>query len=268
MKRYLIFLLIFFPFLSCPLHDLNNPHDPCSEAYHAPSGFTASRGILNHIVVRWEETPYASEYMLYRNSDNDPVKENILVTSATSYNDFNVLYGITYYYTIKARLTTGIITRESAVVEGYRNLPSPGLVIKQINGENSFYSLGEQAAVDDNKFRGFKIELDNLYPGLRLMYMAHIQAIGDTDWINDGEFVDSRQQTWCIEGFAIKTAGAAAEQFSVTYKAFFRGADDQPFVSEAANGEYCPTIDKTIPLKGSLEFIEVLLVATDGFFQM
>ncbi|MFN5965880.1 MAG: hydrogenase, partial [Pseudanabaena sp.] len=56
--------------------------------------------------------------------------------------------------------------------------------------------------------------------GVRFRYFAHLQNIGDTEFVDEGNFVGTRNEDRRLEGFAIELTGPDANNFDVFYMAF------------------------------------------------
>jgi uncharacterized protein YjdB len=71
-----------------------------------------------------------------------------------------------------------------------------------------------------------------------LEYFAHVQEIGDTAWVSQGDFVGTRGQGKRLEGFAIRVAGKDAREYNVYYSAHVQDVGD---TVEYKNGDFCGT---------------------------
>ena len=57
------------------------------------------------------------------------------------------------------------------------------------------------------RVEGFQINIDPPIPGLNVEYMAHVEGVGDTPWLSEGELAGFRGQAKRIEGFAVRLSG-------------------------------------------------------------
>ena len=71
-----------------------------------------------------------------------------------------------------------------------------------------------------------------------LEYFAHLQDIGDTDYVSQGTFVGTRGESRRLEGFAIRVAGKDAHEYDVFYSAHLQDDGD---TAEFKNDEFCGT---------------------------
>jgi uncharacterized protein YjdB len=69
-------------------------------------------------------------------------------------------------------------------------------------------------------------------------YMAHVQDIGDTSWVREGQYVGTKGQSKRIEGFAIRLTGSQASKYDVFYQAHVEGIGNTPKVG---NGQFSGT---------------------------
>jgi uncharacterized protein YjdB len=88
------------------------------------------------------------------------------------------------------------------------------------------------------RLEGFQLNLVPAIPGLSLQYMAHLQDVGDTPWVNEGQFVGTRGQSRRLEGFAIRLTGANSTKFDISYMAHLQDLGDSSWFQ---NGEFCGT---------------------------
>jgi len=68
--------------------------------------------------------------------------------------------------------------------------------------------------------------------------MAHVQDIGDTSWVREGQYVGTKGQSKRIEGFAIRLTGSQASKYDVFYQAHVEGIGNTPRVG---NGQFSGT---------------------------
>ncbi len=99
------------------------------------------------------------------------------------------------------------------------------------------------------RLEGFLLRIDPPVPGLAMQYMAHLQDIGDTQWVDEGQFVGTRGQSRRLEGFAIRLVGPAASRYSVLYMAHLRDTGDTWFFRDS---QFCGTRGQSRRLEGML----------------
>lgn len=94
--------------------------------YSAPSSFSATRGTyLDKVSLIWNEVAGATNYSIYRNTQNSVLDASLLATIASSsYDDSNITRGQTYYYWVKAIGASGT-SDYSLASYGYAQLSPP-----------------------------------------------------------------------------------------------------------------------------------------------
>jgi hypothetical protein len=97
--------------------------------------------------------------------------------------------------------------------------------------------------------------------GVRFRYFAHLQNIGDTEFVDEGNFVGTRNEDRRLEGFAIELTGPDANNFDVFYMAFLGVSTFgiQGGIGETrifSNGEFCGTRREGRILSGLKVFIQ------------
>jgi uncharacterized protein YjdB len=97
------------------------------------------------------------------------------------------------------------------------------------------------------RLEGFQININPAIPGLNMQYMAHVEGVGDTPWLNEGELAGFRGKAKRIEGFALRLIGAQAGNYDVFYTAHIQNIGDVPTVT---NGQYCGTRGKALRIEG------------------
>ena len=115
--------------------------------------------------------------------------------------------------------------------------------------ENEFAGTRGQS----RRLEGFQLDLQPSVPGLGLRYMAHLENIGDTAFVTDGQFVGTRGQSRRLEGFAIELTGPNANNFNVFYMAHLQDSGD---TSVHQNGQFCGTRGQSRRVEGILVRIE------------
>ena len=73
---------------------------------------------------------------------------------------------------------------------------------------------------------------------LGLQYMAHLQGIGDTQWVSSGTFLGTRGQSQRVEGLAFRLTGPDAANYDVCYKVHLKSIGD---TGVFANGQFAGT---------------------------
>jgi len=97
------------------------------------------------------------------------------------------------------------------------------------------------------RIEGFEISIDPPIPGLSVQYMAHVEGVGDTSWLNEGELAGFRGQAKRIEGFAVRLSGPEAANYNVFYTAHIQNIGD---TEVSSNGEYCGSRGKGLRVEG------------------
>lgn len=69
------------------------------------------------------------------------------------------------------------------------------------------------------RLEGFSVTPNRVSDDFYLEYFAHLEHIGDTAWVRQGDFVGTRGQSRRLEGFAIRAAGRDAWKYNVYYSA-------------------------------------------------
>jgi hypothetical protein len=97
------------------------------------------------------------------------------------------------------------------------------------------------------RLEGFAIAIEPPHPGLGIRYMAHVQNLGDTPWVTEGEYIGSRGQGNKLEGFAIELTGPEAQRYKVCYMAHIERVGDTEVFSD---GEFCGRRGKALRVEG------------------
>jgi uncharacterized protein YjdB len=103
------------------------------------------------------------------------------------------------------------------------------------------------------RVEGFQIKIEPPVAGLNLQYMAHVEGVGDTAWISEGELAGFRGKAKRIEGFAARLTGSQADKYDVFYTAHIQNVGDTPVT---ANGQYCGTRGKGLRVEGMTVWVE------------
>jgi hypothetical protein len=81
---------------------------------------------------------------------------------------------------------------------------------------------------ESRRLEAFSIRLSPPVPGLTAKYFCHVQDIGDTGWLDEGQFCGTQGQGKRIEGFAIRLEGAQANSYDILYQAHIENRGDTP----------------------------------------
>ena len=103
------------------------------------------------------------------------------------------------------------------------------------------------------RVEGFQIKIEPPTVGLNLQYMAHVEGVGDTAWISEGDLAGFRGKAKRIEGFAARLTGESADKYDVFYTAHIQNVGDTPVTS---NGQYCGTRGKGLRVEGMTVWVE------------
>ncbi|PSB50075.1 hypothetical protein C7B67_15890 [filamentous cyanobacterium Phorm 6] len=103
------------------------------------------------------------------------------------------------------------------------------------------------------RVEGFQIKIEPPTAGLNLQYMAHVEGVGDTPWISEGDLAGFRGKAKRIEGFAARLTGPQADKYDVSYTAHIQNVGDTPITS---NGQYCGTRGKGLRVEGMTVWVE------------
>lgn len=97
------------------------------------------------------------------------------------------------------------------------------------------------------RVEGFQINIEPPILGLNVEYMAHVEGVGDTPWLSEGELAGFRGQAKRIEGFAVRLSGPQADKYDVFYSAHIQNIGD---TDVSSNGDYCGTRGKALRIEG------------------
>jgi uncharacterized protein YjdB len=103
------------------------------------------------------------------------------------------------------------------------------------------------------RLEGFELSIEPAIAGLGMEYMAHIENIGDMNWVGEGHYIGTRGHGSRLEGFAIKLTGPVAPQYTVMYMA---NVQDVGLTAFAADGEFCGTRGLSRQVEGMLVHIQ------------
>lgn len=102
---------------------------------------------------------------------------------------------------------------------------------------------------ESRRLEGFQLDFTPTVPGLGLRYMAHLEGIGDVQFVTNGQFVGTRAQSRRLEGFAIELTGPSAGGFTVEYMAHLQDIGDTALFSD---GQFCGTRGQSRRVEGVL----------------
>lgn len=103
------------------------------------------------------------------------------------------------------------------------------------------------------RVEGFQMKIEPPVAGLKLQYMAHVESVGDTAWIEEGDLAGFRGKAKRIEGFAARLTGVDADKYNVLYTAHIQNVGDTP---TGSNGQYCGTRGKGLRVEGLTIWVE------------
>jgi hypothetical protein len=110
----------------------------------APTGVNASDGTYtDRVYITWNSASGASSYQVYRNTSSSTSGATAISSwqSGTSFNDYNVSSGITYYYWVKAQNSCGNVSGFSSYNTGYVSAPCPSQTAPTgVNASDGTYS--------------------------------------------------------------------------------------------------------------------------------
>ncbi|MEM9771113.1 MAG: hypothetical protein AAF889_05875 [Cyanobacteria bacterium P01_D01_bin.73] len=86
------------------------------------------------------------------------------------------------------------------------------------------------------RLEGLQLSFNPRMSGLGIRYMGHVENIGDTPWVGEGQYVGSRGKGLRLEGFAIELTGPEASKFDVCYMGHFANYGDSNVIT---NGVLC-----------------------------
>jgi uncharacterized protein YjdB len=79
--------------------------------------------------------------------------------------------------------------------------------------------------------------------GVHLQYMCHLQDIGDTKWLSEGQWCGTKGQSRRLEGLAVRLVGPNAKGLQVAYRCHTQ--DNAGPSWWLADGEFCGTRGKS-----------------------
>ncbi|HHV06167.1 MAG TPA: peptidoglycan DD-metalloendopeptidase family protein [Anaerolineaceae bacterium] len=92
-----------------------------------PTNIQASDGTYSdRVQITWNAVQWAQNYLIYRSNSLDGTKTQIGTSSSTSYSDYSMTQGVTYYYWVRACNGTGC-SNYSASDTGWASIPIPAV---------------------------------------------------------------------------------------------------------------------------------------------
>jgi len=89
---------------------------------------------------------------------------------------------------------------------------------------------------ESRRLEGLQLNFNPRRAGLGIRYMGHVQNVGDTPWVGEGQYVGTRGEGFRLEGFAVQLTGPEASKFNVYYMGHFAHHGDSRVLT---NGELC-----------------------------
>ena len=96
------------------------------------------------------------------------------------------------------------------------------------------------------RLEGLQLSFNPRMAGLGIRYMGHIQNVGDTPWVGEGQYIGTRGKGLRLEGFAAQLTGPEADKFDLCYMGHFARHGDSNVV---ANGVLCGARGKGLQLE-------------------
>jgi hypothetical protein len=88
------------------------------------------------------------------------------------------------------------------------------------------------------RLTGYSLRIYPEIPNLNLQYMAHLEGIGDSAWVDGGGRLSVGSQSRRLEGFAIRLTGTDAAKYSVSYMVYLSMISGTNFQSDS--GQWFP----------------------------
>ncbi len=95
-----------------------------------------------------------------------------------------------------------------------------------------------EAAGSRSGIEGIYLQPPYLSGNTRIQYKAHIAHLGDTPWLNAGEYLGTWGQGKPIEGISFRIIGESAAKYKISYQARLGSRD---WTQARSNGAYCGT---------------------------
>lgn len=107
---------------------------------------------------------------------------------------------------------------------------------------------------ESRRLEGVQLSFNPRMAGLGIRYMGHVENVGDTPWVGEGQYVGSRGDGLRLEGFAAELTGPLAEKFDICYLGHFSGHGDSNVIK---NGELCGMRGESLCLESLKIWLEV-----------
>lgn len=217
------------PAFKVPAVEPKTSAQPLPEVIVIPSGNAAPKQVALKPEIKILESPAPSA----------PVHEVIIVPS------------IDLPQSLQTKGSGNIVFGEpqsTQQVQAEGALPVKVLVHIQGIGDRTFGAMeyaGTKA--QGRRVEGFAINIEPPIAGLKVEYMAHVEGVGDTAWMGEGELAGFRGQAKRIEGLAVRLSGPIAANYNVFYTAHIQNIGD---TEVSSNGEYCGTRGKGLRVEG------------------
>ncbi len=89
---------------------------------------------------------------------------------------------------------------------------------------------------DARRLEGLLLSFSPRVAGLGIRYMGHLENVGDTPWVGEGQYVGTRGKGLRLEGFAAQLTGPEASKFDICYLGHFANYGDSQVMT---NGILC-----------------------------
>ena len=99
---------------------------------------------------------------------------------------------------------------------------------------------------ESRRLEGFQISFAPRMAGLGIRYMGHVENVGDTPWVGEGQYIGTRGKGLRLEGFAAQLTGPNAEKFDLCYMGHFSQHGDSQVVK---NGVLCGVRGQSLSLE-------------------
>jgi hypothetical protein len=126
-------------------------------------------------------------------------------------------------------------------------------VMVHVEGKGDVKAREGEILISHPNLRIEGIQISSIIPDLEIHYMAHVEKVGDTAWVREGQFVGSRGRSRRLEGIAVRLGGKAAINFDVKYFVQMRGVPMSPVCT---NGEFAGTRAESRAVEGFAVWLE------------
>ncbi|MEM6503453.1 MAG: hypothetical protein AAF685_16660 [Cyanobacteria bacterium P01_C01_bin.89] len=86
------------------------------------------------------------------------------------------------------------------------------------------------------RLEGLQLSFNPRMAGLGIRYMGHVENVGDTPWVGEGQYIGTRGKGLRLEGFAAQLTGPESTKFDICYSGHFAGYGDSQVMT---NGVLC-----------------------------